>query len=119
MHHSLLLYQSPEDFAARKNPAHQAAFWASFGPYLQAMKDAGIFVSGAGLEPPATATSIRLKDGQRRLVQDGPFADTKEQLGGFIIIEVPDHKTALDWAARYPAGIGGGIEVRPNVPAHT
>ncbi|MGO4831570.1 YciI family protein, partial [Rhizobiaceae sp. 2RAB30] len=49
-------------------------------------------------------------------VQDGPFADTKEQLGGFFIIDVPDMDTALKWAARYPSGPQGGVEVRPNLP---
>jgi hypothetical protein len=57
--------------------------------------------------------------GGERLVQDGPFADSKEQLGGFFIINVPDLDTALEWAARYPAGEGGGVEVRPNLPPET
>ena len=58
---------------------------------------------------------MKLRDG-RRVVQDGPYADTKEQLGGFFMIDVPDLDTALDWAARYPADIGGLVEVRPNIP---
>jgi len=58
-----------------------------------------------------------VKNGQR-LVEDGPFSDSKEQLGGFIIIDVPDLKIALGWAGRHPLGVGGGIEVRPNVPPH-
>ena len=63
------------------------------------------------------ASSISVTNGQQ-LVEDGPFADSKEQLGGFIIIDVPDLKTALDWAGRHPFAAGGGIEVRPNVPPH-
>ncbi|MBV9701683.1 MAG: YciI family protein [Methylobacteriaceae bacterium] len=115
MNYSLLFYLSPEEFEARKDPKKREAFWKGFLPYMQALKDAGIVVAGAGLEVPGAARTVRLRDGQR-LVQDGPFADTKEQLGGFFIIDVPDLDTALDWAARYPAGPGGLVEVRPNLP---
>lgn len=68
-------------------------------------------VGGAGLQLPDTATTLKLDDG-RRLVQDGPYADTKEQLGGFYIINVPDLDAALEWAARIPAAPGSVIEVR-------
>ncbi len=115
MNYTLLFYQSPDEFAARTDPKKREAFWGSFLPYMQALKDAGVVVSGAGLQPPETATIVKLRDGQRQ-VQDGPYADTKEQLGGFFIIDVPDLDTALDWAARYPAGPGGLVEVRPNLP---
>jgi hypothetical protein len=71
-------------------------------------------VGGSGLQLPETATTLRLQKGQRQ-VQDGPFADTKEQLGGYFIINVPDVDTALDWAARIPAAPGSVIEVRPNL----
>ena len=67
---------------------------------------------GKGLEPPSTATTVRFRGGERT-VQDGPYADTKEQLGGFFIIDVPDLDTALEWAARCPAITGGAVEVRP------
>ena len=115
MQYALLFYQSPDEFAARSDPKLREKFWASFIPYMKALTDAGIVVAGAGLEPPEVATSIRLSDG-RRQVQDGPFAEAKEQLGGFFIIEVADHDTALEWAARYPAGPAGGVEVRPVLP---
>ena len=114
MHYTLLYYQSPADFAARKDPRKHAEFLGSFVPYMNALQEAGIVVTGAGLEPPEVATSLRHREGKRQ-VQDGPFADTKEQLGGFFIIDVPDLDTALDWAARFPT-IGGGVEVRPNMP---
>jgi hypothetical protein len=114
MHYSLLLYQSPEDFAARKDSKKSAEFWGSFGPYMTALKEAGIFVAGAGLQPPETATMVRRNDG-KHLIQDGPFANTKEQLGGFIVIEVPNIDTALEWASRCPIPT---IEVRLNVPEH-
>jgi hypothetical protein len=115
MQYSLLFYQSPEEFAARNHPEKREVFWGSFVPYMKALEEAGIVVAGAGLQAPETATSLRPTDGAHR-VQDGPFADTKEQLAGFFIIDVPDLDTALRWAARYPARPGGGVEVRPNLP---
>jgi hypothetical protein len=80
--------------------------------YTQAVQDAGIRVGGAGLELPEIATTVRLKNGQRE-VHDGPFAETKEQLAGFFIIDVPHLDVALDWAARCPVMPGDAIEVRP------
>ena len=116
MKYTLMFYLSPAEFAARTDPKQKGAFWGSFIPYLKAVKDSGILAGGAGLEPPDTATTVRLRDG-KRLVQDGPYADTKEQLGGFFVIDVPDLDTALDWAARYPAGPNGVVEVRPTLTA--
>ena len=75
----------------------------------------GIVVSGAGLEAPQTATTIRVRDG-RRQVQDGPYSDTKEQLGGYFVIDVPDLDTALEWAARSPSAGSACVEVRPVLP---
>ena len=91
MQYALLFYQSPDEFAARTDPKKREAFWASFIPYMKALTEAGIVVAGAGLEPPDVATSIRLSGGKRQ-VQDGPFAETKEQLGGFFIIEVAESR---------------------------
>ena len=115
MQHTLIFYNSLDDFDARDDPRRRDAFWASFGAYLKAIKDAGIFIGGAGLQPPGEATTLRHREGQR-LVQDGPYADTKEQLGGFFIIDVPDLDTALEWAARFPPEAGAVVEVRPNLP---
>ncbi len=80
--------------------------------YAKALIDAGVLTGGTALQLPETATTLRIKDG-KRLVQDGPFADTKEQLGGFFIINVADLDAALDWAARCPLAPGGVVEVRP------
>lgn len=115
MQYSLLFYQTPEVFSARADPEKRKAFHAAFIPYVKAMHDAGIIIAGAGLESPDMAASIRLGDGPHR-VQDGPYADTKEQLAGFFIIDVPDLDAALKWASRYPAEPGFGVEVRPNLP---
>ena len=75
-----------------------------------------IDTGGIGMHPSHTATTVRLAGG-KRVVQDGPYADTKEQLGGYYVIEVDDLDRALEWAARCPAAAGDGvIEVRPNLP---
>jgi hypothetical protein len=114
MNYTILIYLSPADFAARTDPEKREAFWGSFLPYVKALNEAGIVVASGGLEPPEAATTLLLEDG-RRHVQDGPYADTKEQLAGFFVINVPDLKTALDWAARCPPPAGKVIEVRPNL----
>ena len=115
MNYVLLIHESPAEWAQRNDPAQASAYWGAYTAYGQALAQAGIIRGGAGLQPPSTSTSLRLKDGQR-VIQDGPFADTKEQLGGFYKIEVPDLETALEWAARCPAmDFGGVVEVRPEI----
>ena len=112
MQYSILIYLSPDQFAARTDPDQREAFWGAFVPYMQALYAAGIVVAGAGLEAPETATTVDLREG-KRLVQDGPYAETKEQLGGVFIIDVPDLDTALDWAGRYPGSSASVLEIRP------
>jgi len=114
MNYTMLIYESQAGFALRNDPEKSQAYWAAWPAYVKALQDAGIMVGGAGLQLPDTATTLRLQNG-RRHVQDGPFADTKEQLGGYFIINVPDLDAALDWAARCPAAPGSAIEVRPNL----
>jgi hypothetical protein len=116
MNYILMIYENAAGFALRTDPQKQEAYWAGFPLYRQALEEAGVLVGGAGLEPPMTGTTVRLQSGQR-LVQDGPYADTKEQLGGFFIIDVPGLDAALDWAARVPAAPGSVIEVRPVLPS--
>ncbi len=89
MQYTLMFYLGPEEFEERSHPEKQKKFYAAFMPYMKAMQEAGIYVTGAGLQPPSAATTVRLRNGER-MVQDGPFADTKEQLGGFAVIEAPD-----------------------------
>jgi hypothetical protein len=79
------------------------------------LQDSGNYVLGAPLQPTATATSVRVKDGQT-LVTDGPFAETKEQLGGFYLVEANDADEAISFAARIPGARYGTIEVRPLMP---
>ncbi len=114
MQYTLLVYESPADLAKRSNPETMSAHTAMWRAYTQALVDAGVVVTGSGLQLPRTATTLRLADG-KRLVQDGPFADTKEQLGGFYILDVPDLDTALDWASRCPIGPDSALEIRPNL----
>ena len=114
MNYSMLIYENQTGFALRTDPKKSKDYWAAWPAYGQALKDAGVFVGGAGLQMPDTATTLKLGDGKRQ-VQDGPYADTKEQLGGFYIIDVPNLDAALEWAARIPAAPGSVIEVRPNL----
>jgi hypothetical protein len=110
MQYALVIYESPEAFAARTGQ-NQETYWGAWRAYADALRHAGVMAGGKGLEPPATGTTVRFRDGERT-VQDGPYADTKEQLGGFFIIDVPDLDAALDWAARCPVA-DGSVEIRP------
>ncbi|MGH9758642.1 MAG: YciI family protein [Candidatus Acidiferrales bacterium] len=114
MQFALLIYHSPEEFEMRKNDYSDPHLSAWRG-YHKALVEAGVYVSGDALEIPETASTVRVREGKRR-VQDGPFADTKEQLAGFIILELPSHDAALDWAARCPGASRGSVEVRPLAP---
>jgi hypothetical protein len=80
--------------------------------YRQALADAGVLVGGVALERSATATTLQIRDSKRD-VQDGPYADIKEQLGGLFLIEAADLDAALEWAARCPGAQLGTLEVRP------
>ena len=111
MRYAIIVYESPDAIQARKDPEFRAAYAA----YLKALSDAGVLLAGAGLHSADTATTVRMQNG-RRLVQDGPYADTKEELGGFLLIEVPDLDKAIEWAARCPSMEMGVVEVRPALP---
>jgi len=104
-----LLFHASMDLASRpKDPALHAAGMA----YGEALRAAGVVVFAAGLLPPDKATMVSVRDGKRQ-VHDGPYAETKEFLGGFVIIDVPNLDAALEWAARNPAAGAGVVEVRP------
>jgi hypothetical protein len=113
MKYALLVHQSKERFDSR-NDASAVAAGKAYGETLQA---AGIFVGGAGLDSPQNATTVSVRDGKRH-VHDGPYAETKEFLAGFGIIDVPDLDAALEWAARHPAAGFASIEVRPLLGSH-
>ena len=86
--------------------------YAAVDTFNAELQSAGAWVFAGGLNPPTTATVVRGQGGQV-IITDGPFAEAKEQLGGFWIIEAPDLDAALDWAARGSAACGGPVEVRP------
>jgi len=112
MQYAIVVYESPLALEARRQPEFRAAYTA----YLRALSEAGVLLAGAGLQPAVTATTVRILDGKRQ-VQDGPYADTKEELGGFLLIEVQDLDKALEWAARCPSLPNGVVEVRPALPS--
>jgi hypothetical protein len=85
------------------------------GAYVEAMKKAGIYVAGERLRGISTTTSVRVRDEKPQVV-DGPYAEAKEQLGGFHIIDVADLDAALAWASRCPSASRGTVEVRPIWP---
>jgi hypothetical protein len=111
MQFTLMIYHTPEEFEMRKND-YKHPHLGAWRAYYQALVAAGVYVGASALELPETGTTVRVKDGKRR-VQDGPYADTKEQLAGFIIIDVPSVDAALEWAARCPGAAIGAVEVRP------
>ena len=90
----------------------QARWLGVYRAYIEAMNKAGVLKSGTGLQPTSTATTVRVTDGKTQVL-DGPYADSKEQLGGFHIIEVADLDAAIAWAARCPTALHGVVEVRP------
>lgn len=116
MQYLIMALETQDDFAAREDPARTAGYWAGWEAYLAALTESGVMTGTGGLYPPATATTVRLRDGQR-VVHDGPYADTKEQLGGYFAIDVPDLDAALEWAARCPSAARGSVEVRPLMTA--
>jgi hypothetical protein len=110
MKYALLYNELPAEVAKANDPAAAEAYWGAWGAYMEAMGP--LIQHGAPLAGIETATTLRIVDG-RRQVQDGPFATTKELLGGFVVIDVPDLDTALEWAARAPCASAGSVEVRP------
>ena len=105
MKYALLIYS---DWDTTGIPDEAREGWIE---YARAAKEAGVLLAAEQLTGTDTATSVRVRGGQR-LLTDGPFLETKEHLGGFFLIDVPDLDTALDWAARMPHATSGTAEVR-------
>src|SRR3954467_14749000 len=110
MQYLMLLTNAPDAWDSPEAP--QSEDW---GTYTQALIEAGIMVNGAGLQGVETATTVQVRGGER-LLTDGPFADTKEHLLGFYVIDAPHLEPALDWAAKVPNVRVGSVEVRPIMP---
>ena len=112
MQFMLINKETSADLAQRANPETAPAYWGAWNAYIGALAQAGIIVHGNGLQEPHLGTQVRVRDG-KRVIHDGPYADTKEHLGGYFIIEVPNLDDALEWAARSPSAASGSTEVRP------
>ena len=108
----LLAYEAPEDFALRDNKAEFDSYMGAWYAFSEALLKEGKHDGGAALEAPSTASVVSVRNGVRE-VQDGPYPDTKEQLGGFLIIDVADMDEAARWAAKCPASENGFVDVRP------
>ena len=115
MKYALLIY-SDETHWERMGEAGRAEMLGRFGALTEDLKRRGQYVLGEPLDATTTASTVRARDG-RTLVTDGPFAETKEQLGGFYVVDVPDLDAALAIAGRIPSVDVGSIEVRP-IPAY-
>jgi hypothetical protein len=111
MQYMLMLYVNEAGWP-KLTPAEQEQGTAAYMAYTEALTKAGAFVSTNRLGPSTAATTLRLADGKPQVL-DGPYADSKEQIGGYYIIEAPDLDAALSWASRCPAVGHGIIEVRP------
>lgn len=101
---------------SRFNQEPGSAINPDFQAYVDALRKAGAMVGGERLRPTRASKRVSVREGKTKVI-DGPYPDTREQLGGFFIIEVADEKEALSWAARCPAAQYGTIEVRPIVPS--
>src|SRR5207248_2177800 len=111
----LLLIHDDEQFWAGMSDEERGSYFQEYMRYGQELADAGAYVGGNQLQPTSAATVVRVRDGET-LTTDGPFAETKEQLGGYYLIEADSLDDALDWAAKIPSARIGSIEVRPVVP---
>jgi hypothetical protein len=111
MQYMLLAYVDPQGFAALKPEDAQKAV-AAYTAYGEALRKEGVIVGSNRLRPAGDATLVRIANG-RTSALNGPYAETKEQLGGYFLIDVPDLDAALSWAARCPAASHGSVEVRP------
>ncbi|MEI6097412.1 MAG: YciI family protein [Alphaproteobacteria bacterium] len=111
MQYLALIYAAPENEPVYGTPEF-GAMMAGYNAFTAMLKANGSFVSGEGLKPATTATSVRVKQGKVETM-DGPFAETKEHLGGYYLMEVPDLDTAIRYAAQIPTAGYGTVELRP------
>ncbi len=111
MQYLLMIYGNEADSKTASKEDNERMY-AAYGAYTQAMKAAGVMVGADRLQPSATASTVRVRKDKTEVL-DGPYAETKEQLAGYYLVEVPDLDAALVWAARCPGAQHGTIEVRP------
>jgi hypothetical protein len=108
----LLMICSDESYYETVSPEDMGELMAGFEAFGTELRDASAFEAGERLKPTATATTVRVRDG-KTLTTDGPFAETKEQMGGYYLVDAPDLDAAIAWAAKIPTAKYGSIEVRP------
>jgi hypothetical protein len=108
----LLMIHSDESAMQQAREADRAGMMAAYGAYTQALREAGVYRGGERLHPSSTATVVRTPNGKTSVL-NGPYAEVKEQLGGYYVIDAPDLDAAIGWAARCPGAQYGAIEVRP------
>ncbi len=113
MQYLLLIYHSEADWAKRA-VAEQEPIYGEYRQLREQLSEKGKYLGGSQLKPTGMATTVRVRDG-KRVVTDGPFAETKEQLGGYFLIEASDLDEAIAVAGRIPAAREGSIEIRPLV----
>ena len=116
MRYTILLHYPEMDADALGQEAMEAGQRA-FASYAATLHQAGVLIGAEVLQPSAATTTVTMADGELR-VQDGPFADTKEQLGGTFVIDVPDLDAAIEWARQSPSVQWGAVEIRPGA-THT
>jgi len=108
----MLLICSKEDDEQKWTPAQNQEIMGAYMAYTQALQQAGVLRHAERLRPTGTATTVRVASGKTEVL-NGPYAETREQLGGYYMIDVPDLDTAIQWAARCPGASHGKVEVRP------
>jgi hypothetical protein len=108
----LLTIYSDESGWTNASPEDVQRIMEAYGAFGQAAQDAGVLLGGEGLQPTSTATTVRVRDGDT-LTTDGPFAETREQLGGYYLLDCKDLDEAIGWASRIPDATHGSVEVRP------
>jgi hypothetical protein len=111
MQYLLMIYRSEAELF-KMDPADRQKMSAEYGAFTQSIIQSGHFKAGDGLQPTTTATTVRVREG-RIVTTDGPFAETREQLGGYYLIDAKDLDAAIGIAARIPGARDGSIEVRP------
>ncbi len=114
MQYMLLIYDDEKQWAEMPEERGRELMGEYFA-YTEELRQAGAFIAGDPLQPTSTATTVRVAAGET-LTTDGPFAETKEQLGGYYLVDVDSEEEALEWAAKIPSARYGTIEVRPIMP---
>jgi hypothetical protein len=108
----LLMICTDEAAEGRMSEAAMTDMMKNYFAFTQDAKDKGVYIGGNALQPTTTATTVRVRDG-KTITSDGPFTETKEQIGGYYLFECKDLDEAISWAARIPSATNGSIEVRP------